>query len=481
MVNSSLLQLLKKFDKQQLKEFNSFVKSPFFNSNKALISLYEYIRKQYPEFEPAKLEKQFINRKIFGKTEFNDGFFRVLMSNLQDLAEEYLSYKGVQKDPLIKKRYLLSELTELGENKLAEKILKEELKSVSKAEPRTPDDYWGLYNIAFYRKYFYSTKFSVSKENKPNSSMYEEQKYLIYHFLLRLLADHFYHLNQVQLINYEPKLYFLDETILFLESHKEFLESPILNITYLRVLLLKNNKPEDLNRLKKTFYEIYSKLGKKDNFNTISIILNFCYRQYYLTDDINMLRERLEILKFGLDNGIDSFEDNGFFDTSRFNNICSTGLELGETGWVQQFIENYSSKVNPEKSNVIVNLAKAMLSYYTGDNESAIQYLSNIKKTETSTDKFSVKVLQMRIYFDMGLFEQAAAAADTFRHVLQNDSLLSSFHKELYRNFYSFYYKLLNAKLKPGKTSREEMTGVLTITKKVIHKNWLKKKIEELP
>ena len=135
MNNSSLLQLLKKFDKQQLKDFNNFVKSPFFNSNKALISLYEYIRKQYPQFEPAKLEKQFISKKIFGKAEYNDGFFRVLMSNLQTLAEEYLTYRGMLKEPHIKKKYLLSELNQLGENKLAEGILRKSLDAVEESAP----------------------------------------------------------------------------------------------------------------------------------------------------------------------------------------------------------------------------------------------------------------------------------------------------------------------------------------------------------
>src|SRR5688572_9394516 len=121
MNNSSLLLLLKKFDKQQLKDFNNFLKSPFFNTNKALVSLFEYIRKQSPEYKPDKLEKKYINKKIFGKTEYNDGFFRVLMSNLQTLAEEYLAYKGFTRDNLIKKTYLLGELSNLGERKLAEK------------------------------------------------------------------------------------------------------------------------------------------------------------------------------------------------------------------------------------------------------------------------------------------------------------------------------------------------------------------------
>src|SRR6187399_2721319 len=123
MVESSLILLLKKFDKQQLKDFNNFVKSPFFNTNNALVKLYEYIRKQYPDYSPEKLEKEKVYRKLFGKTEYNDGFIRVLMSNLQNLAEEYLSYMGLQSDPLIKRKYLLDELSSMGARKHAERVL----------------------------------------------------------------------------------------------------------------------------------------------------------------------------------------------------------------------------------------------------------------------------------------------------------------------------------------------------------------------
>ena len=480
MNNSSLLQLLKKFDKQQLKDFNNFVKSPFFNSNKALISLYEYIRKQYPQFEPAKLEKQFISKKIFGKAEYNDGFFRVLMSNLQTLAEEYLTYRGMLKEPHIKKKYLLSELNQLGENKLAERILRKELDAVAEAAPEHPDEYLGLYNMAFYRRYFYSMKFSVSKSNKPDEWIYDEQKYLIYHFLLRLLADHFYHLNQQHVINYKPRLYFLEEVSAFLEKNKEFLQSPILNITYLRVLLLKNNSMDDFRRLKDTFIEIFDKLGRKDNFNTVSIILNFCYKNYYMTGNEEMMKERLNVLKFALYKGLYSFEDNDHFDSQWFYNIFSTGLEIGETKWTEEFLEKYSSKTEPEKENFLVNMGKAMLCFYKGKFSDSLGYISRIKKISSSGDKFNVKIHQMRVYYELKMFDQAESSADSFRHVLQNDSIISEFNKILYRNFYGFYNRLLGINQKPGKKDNSKFRNELLKTNNTIHKKWLLEKINEL-
>jgi hypothetical protein len=480
MVESTLVSLLKKFDKQQLKDFNNFVKSPFFNTNKALIKLYEYIRKQYPEYSPEKLNKEYVYKKIFGKTEYNDGFLRVLMSNLQNLAEEYLTYAGFSTDPLVKKKYLLDQLNTLGERKLAEKILNRELKSIKDIIPKDPDDYLGMYYIAFYKKYFYSTQFVVNKGNKPDESLYDEQKFITYHFLLIILSNYFYHLNQKQVINYEPQLSFLEEIITFLAKNPEYLESPILNITFLRVLLLKNNDINDYYKLKNTFYSIFEKLDHKDCYNTVSIIINYCQKNYFITEDELFQKEKFEIFKFALEKKLNSFEKNEGFDGGRFNGIVSTALDLNETEWAEDFIKSYSNEIEPEKKNYMTGFAHAMVNFTKGNFDEAMWHLSKLKNPYATTDKFNLKVLQLRLYYEKNFTDQAESVADSFRHLIQNDRLLPETTKEAYRNFYSLYTRLLSLKLRGNSVGLKEFPDTIKSTKPVIHKKWLLEKMDEL-
>ncbi len=480
MNNSSLILLLKNFDKQQLKELGSFVKSPYFNTNKALISLFEYIRKQHPDFVPEKLEKKYVYKKIFGKSEFNDGFFRVLMSNLQNLAEEYLSLKGFQKEPLLKKKFLLDQLIEFPENKkLAEKILKEGLKEADNTEPRGPDDYLGKYHMSFYRKYIYSKNFAATKDNMPAEHMYDEQKYLTYYFLLRMLADHFYHLNQSQIINYTPKLIFLDEIITFLEKNPEYLEFPTLNMTYLRVLLLKNNDIKDLYKLKAALYASYRELGHKDCFNIISIIINFCHKNYFLTEDKKFLEEKLEILMFGLENGITSFDKDDYFDNNRYNNLFSTLMEFERMDEAESFINEYGNKLAPEEQNFWVNYSMAELKSRHGKFDEALDHLSKIRNVKAVSYKLSLKALQLRLYYDAGYIEQAVSAADSFRHFIQKENLMNPALNEQYRNFYSFYLKLPGISSRKGEKEIDEIKDSLIALKNVIHKKWLAARLNE--
>lgn len=479
MNNSGLILLVKSLDKTRLKELNSFIRSPYFNTNKALIKLFEYIRKQFPEYPAEKLEKEYVFKKLFGKAEYNDGFFRVLMSNLQQLTEEYLAVNAFRRESILKKRFLLDNIAGVPKlKKLSEKILNEGLKEAKALKAENPDDFLDKYFMSFYRKYLYSRAFTATKSNKPNTELFDEQKYLTYFFLLRMLADHFYHLNQSQIINYTPKLIFLDEIITFLQKNPEYLEFPTLNMAYLRVLLLKNNNIDDLQKLKNAFYGSFNELGHKDCFNIISIIINFCHKNYYLTEDVKFLEEKLDILLFGLNNGITSFDEDDYFDNNRYNNLFSAYIEFDRIEEAEKFIKEYSPKLDPEEQNFWINYSSAELLSKRGKYDEALGHLSKIGNVKTVSYKFNLRSLQLRLYYDAGLTEQAISAADSFRHFVQKESLMNPIYNEQYRNFYSYYLKLpAFGSGRNSKTSKELRESLLQV-KNVIHKKWLMERID---
>lgn len=469
--------MIKKFDKQQLKEFSSFVKSPFFNSNKALIKLYEYIRRQYPDYNPKSLEKKYVYKKLFAKTEFNDGFFRVMMSNLQALVEEYLTQKGIEKNPLFKKKFLLDELNNSGLKKLAEKTLDKEIKKLSGLIKKSADEYLGLHNLAHLRNYFYSSNFEVSKGNEPDEKMYDEPKYLVQFFLMKILSNHFYHLNQSEIINYKPKLIFLEEASRFLEKNPEYLEDPLLNITYLRVMLLKNNNIEDLYRLKKAFYESYNKLSLLDSFNTGAILVNFCNRKIMMTREDTFMKERYEILKFIVEKGLNRSQEHDWFHVANFYLYVRSALYFGEADECEKFINEYKDRLNPEIKDDWVNLSMADLHYGKKEYEKALGSLSKIKKMKNAAIKFNSKMLQLKLYYDMDLPEQAESAADSFIHLLQNDKLLPALNKESYRNFCSLFVKVLALKYNTNNSDGRSLKEQVNSTQYVSSKSWLLERI----
>jgi len=50
MKNSQLIKLLKTFSLKEIKKFGELISSPYFNTNRNVIKLYEIIRTAYPDF-----------------------------------------------------------------------------------------------------------------------------------------------------------------------------------------------------------------------------------------------------------------------------------------------------------------------------------------------------------------------------------------------------------------------------------------------
>ena len=58
MLKSSLLEILRTFSKEELKKFEDFVRSPYFNKKEKLVKLFLAIKKYAPEFADANLDKE---------------------------------------------------------------------------------------------------------------------------------------------------------------------------------------------------------------------------------------------------------------------------------------------------------------------------------------------------------------------------------------------------------------------------------------
>jgi hypothetical protein len=221
-------------------------------------------------------------------------------------------------------------------------------------------------------------------------------------------------------------------------------------------------------------------LDSKDAFNTISVILNYCQRNYFQTDDELFLREKFDILKFAVRNELNTFDSSEGLDGGRFYNIVSTALDFNEIEWTEDFINKYGIEIEPEKKDYLVAFANSMVLSSRKKNDEALERLSRLRNPASSTDKFNLKVLQMKIYFEKNFIDQAESTADSFRHMIQNDNVLPEIYKESHKNFCNFYVKLLALKNKQDVSSLNDLKDKLTAAKNVVQKKWIVKKVNEL-
>lgn len=469
------------FNKKQLKEFSDFVSSPYFNKNKSVCKLFNYIKSLYPEYDPVKLDKENAYKAAFGKSEYHPIFMRVLMSKLNTLAEDYLIHSSLRDDRTGRQNYLIEKLSSMNELTLAQKTVKNEMKRLETYTPSKADDYLKMYQLMYYKTNLFSLQFSITRMNRPGGSFDNDQKYLISYFLMKILDDYNYYLSLGNIMNYKPKLDFMDGITFFLKENKDYLEIPAIRIQYLNAMLMIEKNVNHLYELKTALYSLYPVMQKQDVFSTISAILNFCHNSYMLTNEELYLKEKHEINMFALEkNFITSAEEDTGIGYARYYNILISFFEVSKFDEAEKFITEYGRKLPEEVQNFWINFSYASLQCYRQDQESALLYLTKIKRLSNSMEKLNYKGLELKIFYEARMFDQAETSLDAFMHLIQEEKLLSAFNKEIFRKYCYYYKKLLLLNFERKSTNPRSLLKELNNTPNVMQKNWLIKKIIEI-
>lgn len=91
MYNSSLVEIIKSFSSSDIKRFDEFLNSPYFNKKPTVIKLWDDIKRFYPEFDTIQLAKKDVYERIVPGKKYNYGTMKNIMFDLTKLAEKFLS------------------------------------------------------------------------------------------------------------------------------------------------------------------------------------------------------------------------------------------------------------------------------------------------------------------------------------------------------------------------------------------------------
>ena len=102
MKETKLIDLLKRLNKEEFKDFEKFASSPYFSRGRDLSPLFKSLKPFYPDFENEKLTDEFIFKKLYPDKKFGDersvSLLRTLTSELFNLGKEFLAYSEFNQD-----------------------------------------------------------------------------------------------------------------------------------------------------------------------------------------------------------------------------------------------------------------------------------------------------------------------------------------------------------------------------------------------
>ena len=95
---TKLILTLKSFSRDEIKSFDKFISSPFFNNGRNYIPFFTELKKFYPDFDNKNLNAEFIYKKLYPGKNFNKQVMWNYVSQLEKLALEFLIHNSLKQN-----------------------------------------------------------------------------------------------------------------------------------------------------------------------------------------------------------------------------------------------------------------------------------------------------------------------------------------------------------------------------------------------
>jgi hypothetical protein len=487
MLKSKIAEVLRTFSTEEHKSFRNYIISPFHNSNKNVIKLFELARKYSPEYDSPCLLKENLFMKLYPGKKYSDIVMRILLSDLLRLSEEFLAYIRYSKEPFAEEKYLLEELTVRKLESLFNKHIKES-EELMKTGGNIDDSYF------LKRFYIEAAKvdFLISKDRQIESgeALLRKGEYLVDFFLMNALniTTELWEHEEVFNAGFGFNLTgeFFKNTglgsILSYMKENNHVYYPVIEIYYYLFMCSKNEADDKYYvMLKESVIKNLELLTRGEQYNLLLGLESCCVSRLRLgiTRSYNDLMEVYELM---LSNDIFSQSSKDYMQANLFRNIFYTAVMQKRYDWAEKFAIDYNNYLLPEQRTDMNNYTTALVSFEKKKFETALEHISRVNYG-FFVFKFEAKILMLKIYYELKSFEPGLSLIDSFAHFLLNNKRVSETYREPFMNFLKFLKLLIKAsnnKNVSGRFDIAELSKKASETKHLISKKWILEKACEL-
>jgi len=476
MYSSTLLDIFKSFSPKEIKDFEDFISSPYYNKNKNVIALYKLIKVEYPEFNKNTLAKESVYKKIYKGTKYNDASMRTLIFYLQEAAEKFLAVKNFESDGFSLNKHMLVELNDRDLNKVFQKNYKAATKQIEKTEKRGTPYFLNKFFYEFENLY-HLNKLYFDRDEKYVQKINVEDVFsnLTHYYLIRTFGYYLYHLNVRRKFRVDRKFKLFEEMV-YTHNTEDYKDVPVVNMFYYCLMLTLKPEQEENYFKAKELMRIH-----ENEFTSIDVaefyinLENYCKRKFK-TDNINFLNELFDIYKAELKKKTYLFR--GYMPDLFYKSVMDTAIRLKEFDWVKKFILDYKKELPEEHRENTFLQCMGVYEFNMENYEKALELISKIKFNEVY-QKMDVKCLLNAIYYELDIISSLESSIDAFRHFLKNDKIVPDERKVPYAIFNKNLLKLLKLKLKPDVEELELFHDNISVGS-YFNKEWLQIKVKEL-
>lgn len=471
MQNSKLFHILRTLSVKELKGFEKYLHSPFFNSNETMKLLFSLIESYHPTYTQQGLERERLFKQLFPKESFDEKKIRYAISDLTKLLEDYILLIEFKKENLLTKHFLLKSYSERNIEKFFLQTWEETSMIQEKSPYRNMDYYYHQYLLEE-NSYLYTSK----KQNRAlDTSLQHVVDNLELFYIAKSLRYYCEIINRKNILSVDYNLRFLHEIMNHIKN-KAFDHVPAITIYY-KILqtLIHQDQEQYYVELINLLEQHESKFPKSEVHDMYTFAQNYCIKKLN-TGNVTYMHTLFDLYKSLLAKNL-LFEGE-IFPQWYYKNIATLAIRLEEFEWVKKFIYDYKNKLPLEHKENDFTLALAILHFAMKEYRKTLSLLINVEYTDVFYHLDSKSIL-LRTYYELQDWEPLLSLIITFKTYLKRNKLISGQYGQTYLNFVNIVNKLAQYKM-GKKVDIAEVKQEIETVKQIANVVWLQKKVTEL-
>ncbi|MBS1518774.1 MAG: hypothetical protein JSS91_11860 [Bacteroidetes bacterium] len=437
MNNSKLIQVLKTFSARELKLFRDFTRSPVYNKNKNVISLFDILKKYHPDFDSSKIGNETVYKKLFPGENYDYFKLKNIASDLLSVCKEFLKFLSFSENEHLNNKFLLEQYRDRDLDRLYEQLYKNYTDNLEKIKVKDEFYYSKMAEMTNELKSFVSPK-------KPNSDFelfQTELEYEINLSLIKILDLYSTMLHEIKQNNYSYDLKMFDEVMEYLSRNNEN-TVPILQMYYYIILLQTKKDEKIFLKLKEFFKNNFENMDHYHKYMYFLHMSGFCAEMYNFECRTDYMKEHFYLSKDNFDKGTITMGKILYMD---FLNHVKIAVRVNEYEWAENYIEKFKDRLSEERESTL-DFCNGVIEYSKGNRLKALDLFSRTSFPNYII-KLQVKLLMLRIFYEEGFYDQALAAIDSFRHFLSRENSIKENYRESFSDFLKITGELIRLKL----------------------------------
>lgn len=471
----------------EMKELGKFIASPYFLRTRDLNPLFKALKKFYPSFTDSELNSKNIFMTLYPDKSYDgvrsDNLIKTLSSEMYRMCKDFLVQSEFMNDEKRREYYLLNQLRK-------KKLGKEFEKDMKRIEEE--DKFRNKGSIEFFiEKILLRSVFrDYSLDNDDFKNTYESALSIGEYTAVMALIKCLRNTDEKTLAgiyNLETRYNLTENLLKHLNIHELIKDMKINNdrfypyiFTYYLIYRLNTEKSKTVYFELKDHVDKNAHIFGKDELYVLrSILLTFCSIMAAGKEGKQFMREQFELNDGNLKLGFYKRGDNEDFHVVLFRNMVINSGMIGETEWLENFIEKYSPELPEDHRENMINFSRAYLHLSKKEYGKALEYFAMIR-LNLFIFKIDVRIFQLRIYYELEHFDQAHSLLDATAHFLNDTEEASPILMDSTRNFIKYFRILLKIKRsgKPCKTQLGYLKKQIAKEEILASRGWLEEKTD---